>query len=94
MSSRAYVVLSFAVALLVAGVLAQYASGHPDGLMYVAESHGLLPSSSGGSIVSSSPLAGYSIHGFEGSGVARAAAGVAGCLVTFAAVNLVTRRRA
>lgn len=69
------------IALLVAGVVSLYASGHPDGLEYVAERTGFLhtaeePLTAGG------PLADYGVSGIDDPRLSGGLAGVVGVLVT------------
>jgi cobalt/nickel transport protein len=68
-------------ALLIGGVVSFYASGHPDGLEYVARSTGFLdtakPSAGAGS-----PLADYGVAGVRNLQLSRGVAGIIGVLVT------------
>lgn len=83
------------IALAIAGVVSFYASGHPDGLEYVAESTGFLhtaedPATAG------SPLADYGVSGVENARLSGGLAGVIGVLVTLllaGGLALVLRRR-
>lgn len=93
MTARRFTAVAFALALVVAGVLSQYASPHPDGLMHVAEATGFLSSESTGR-TSGSPLAGYAVAGLRDARLSGGLAGVVGCLACFALVGAVTRRRA
>ena len=58
MSSRAFVLTSLAVCLLLAGVLSGWASGSPDGLESVAATHGF-EATAGESLTAGSPFADY-----------------------------------
>lgn len=76
MKQRTFLVLGLFVCLLVAGVGSYYASSHPDGLEYVAESTGFSDSAED-SATSDSPLADYSVAGVANS---RLSGGLAGLL--------------
>lgn len=76
MSTRRLVQFGLILSLLIAGVLAYYASAHPDGLEFVAERLGFLDSAQD-SATSASPLAGY---GVSGVGDGRLSSGLAGVL--------------
>jgi len=93
MSGRRFAVAAFAAALLVAGLLTQLASSHPDGLMHVADVQGFLSAESG-SLTQGWPLAGYAVAGLGDARLSTALAGVIGCVACFALVGLATRRRA
>lgn len=93
MRSRTFTVVALAVALVVAGLLSHYASARPDGLMRVAQTHGFAAAESG-SATRDWPLAGYAVAGLDDARLSGGLAGVAGCIVCFALVGLVTRRRA
>ena len=63
-STRRFLAVGLLLALLVAGVASFYASGHPDGLEYVAEKTGFLHTAED-SPTSDSPLADYSTNGVD-----------------------------
>ena len=84
-STRRLVVIGLVVSALVAGVLSFYASGHPDGLTYVARVPRLRRHRAQTRATSGSPLAGYAVSGV---GDARLSGGLAG-LVGLAVVGLV-----
>jgi hypothetical protein len=69
------------VALLLAGVASQYASGDPDGLTKVAQDQGFAAEDE--SATADSPLAGYGTSGIESSRLSGGLAGVAGVAATF-----------
>ncbi|MGL5849938.1 MAG: PDGLE domain-containing protein, partial [Phycicoccus sp.] len=81
MTTRRLVLAGLAVSLLLAGGLSFYASGHPDGLEYVAGSIGFLDSAED-SATAGSPLADYGVSGVENARLSGGLAGVAGVLVT------------
>jgi cobalt/nickel transport protein len=88
------VVIGVVTCLLLAGGLSFYASGHPDGLEYVAESVGFLDSA-GDSATAGSPLADYGVSGVDSARLSGGLAGVVGVLVTglvMGALVLVLRR--
>ena len=95
MSTRRFVVVSAVVALVVAGVLSFYASGHPDGLEFVARSTGFLDTAKDSSSAGS-PLADYGVAGVRDARLSGGLAGVIGVLVTLllaSALAWVVRRR-
>ena len=69
------------VALVIAGGLSFYASGHPDGLEFVAESTGFLDTAKD-SAAAGSPLADYGVSGVENARLSGGLAGIIGVLVT------------
>lgn len=76
MRQRTFLVLGLLACLLIAGVGSYYASSHPDGLEYVAESTGFGDSAED-SAASDSPIADYQVRGVENS---RLSGGLAGLL--------------
>ena len=94
--SRFYLAVA-AVCLLVAGVLALFASSAPDGLERVAEDQGFADAAAD-SATASSPLADYDVAA-GGTAASRAVAGVIGVAVTagvafavFGALSMRTQR--
>lgn len=79
--TRRFLIGFSAVALFLAGVVSLFASGHPDGLEYVAASTGFLDTAQK-SFVAGSPLADYTVSGFEDFRLSGGLAGVIGVLVT------------
>ncbi|MFC4145680.1 PDGLE domain-containing protein [Micromonospora mangrovi] len=94
--SRWFLVGGLLVALLLAGVVSNYASSHPDGLDSsllkgcTVDARGEI---TGGSCpaqqakqheLSDSPLAGYGIHGVDNRFLSTGLSGVLGVLITFA----------
>jgi cobalt/nickel transport protein len=75
------VLVFLGAALLIAGVLSFYASGHPDGLEFVAESTGFLDTAED-SAVAGSPLADYGLAGVGNVRLSGGVAGVIGVLIT------------
>ena len=92
MRSRSFTSAAFAAALLVAGLLSFYASPHPDGLMFVAQTKGFISAESA-SLTQGWPLAGYAVDGLGDARLSGGLAGVIGCVACFVLVGLVTRRR-
>lgn len=77
---RLYLLLLVA-ALVIAGVVSGFASAHPDGLEYVAQTTGFLGSAQEHS-GAGWPLADYTVAGVEHPRLSGALAGVFGTLVT------------
>lgn len=73
MSARWFTAGAFALCLVAAGLLSAHASGHPDGLEYVARTHGFLDSGSGIGSIGVPRISGR-------------AAGMIGCALTFTLV--------
>ncbi len=95
-STRSVVTAGLAVSLVLAGVLSFYASGHPDGLEFVAQRLGL-DGAARDSAASGSPLAGYGVSGVGDTRLSGGLAGVAGVVVTgivMAGLVLLLRRLA
>lgn len=95
MSRRQFLGVSVAVTLLIAGGLSFYASGHPDGLEFVARSTGFLDTAKD-SATARSPLADYGVAGVRDARLSGGLAGVIGVLVTLllaSALAWVVRRR-
>lgn len=72
--------MGFAAALIVAAFASPFASSSPDGLEKVAEDKGFLEK---GTSYISSPIPDYTMPGISHAGVATAAAGVIGTIITF-----------
>ncbi|WP_170970237.1 PDGLE domain-containing protein [Nocardioides jishulii] len=81
-SRRLFLVLG-AVALVIAGVVSYYASSHPDGLEYVAESTGFGDTAEDHA-AADGPLADYAVKGVDDARLSGGLAGVIGVLVTLA----------
>lgn len=80
-STRTLVVAGALVSVVVAGVASFFASGHPDGLEYVAERLGFADTARD-SATASSPLADYATTGVSGGFASGGLAGLAGVAVT------------
>ncbi|GGL24202.1 PDGLE domain-containing protein [Phycicoccus endophyticus] len=94
-STRRLLLVGLAVSLLIAGVVSFYASGHPDGLEYVAHSLGFGDAATS-SPTAGSPLADYGVSGVSNARLSGGLAGVIGAVVTGALVLglvLLVRRR-
>ena len=94
LSDRRFLLLGVLLSLVLAGVVSFYASGHPDGLEFVAERLGFAPTTPAND--PASPLADYAVKGIDNEGVAGGLAGVIGVLATGAiafALMWVLRRR-
>ena len=72
--------IGFAVAVIIAAFASPFASSSPDGLEKVAEDKGFLEK---GTSYISSPVPDYLFPGITNEGVATAAAGVIGTILTF-----------
>lgn len=84
-----------AVCLLLAGVVSAWASGHPDGLEFVAEHLGFA-GAAGDHATGGSPLADYTVRGLGDGALSGGMAGVIGVLavaLVMAGLLLVLRRR-
>jgi len=84
------------VALFIGGVVSFYASGHPDGLEFVAKSTGFLDTAKH-SASAGSPLANYGVGGIKNARLSGGLAGIIGVLVTLLVAGglfWVLRRRA
>ncbi len=95
-STRSFVLIGVAVALLLAGVVSYYASSAPDGLNRVAEDHGITRAEKQHA-AKDGPMAGYETKGIGNERASRLVAGVTGSLVVlalFGGLTLVLRRRA
>lgn len=77
MSGRRLAVVALLVTLVLAGGLSFYASSHPDGLEYVAETTGFLDSAED-SATADSPLADYRTRGVDDERVSGGLAGLIG----------------
>jgi hypothetical protein len=94
-STRAVLLVGVAVVLLLAGVVSAYASGHPDGLEYVASRVGFLDTAAD-SPTGDSPLAGYAVRGVGSERLSGGLAGVVGVVVVgllASALTWAVRRR-
>jgi hypothetical protein len=94
-STRTLVVVGLLVSLVLAGVVSFYASGHPDGLEFVAEKTGFLSSASDPA-TADSPFADYATKGIDNPRLSGALAGVVGCavvLVVAGGLFMLLRRR-
>jgi hypothetical protein len=76
---RRFLWIFMVAALLIAGVGSYYASGHPDGLEYVAGETGFLDSAKD-SATADSPFADYQTSGVDDSRLGGGLAGVVGVL--------------
>jgi len=73
------------VALAIAALLSPFASTNPDGLERVAEDKGFIHLSEGKEVVKA-PLPDYVVPGIKNGTAAGSLAGVAGTIITFAAM--------
>lgn len=94
-STRTLVLIGLAVSLVLAGVVSFYASGHPDGLEFVAEKLGFA-SSADQHATSSSPVADYAVRGVENARLSGGLAGLVGVAlvgaISFTLMRLLRRR--
>lgn len=87
------VLLGVGVSLVLAGIVSYYASGHPDGLQFVAHQLGFADSARAGH---DTPLGGYAVRGVQDGRLSGGLAGVIGVVVTGALAFTLTwalRRR-
>jgi hypothetical protein len=80
MKRKTFLVTGLLLALLIAGIASFYASGHPDGLEYVAGKTGFLDTADD-SPAAGSPFADYSTKGVDHARLSGGLAGVAGTLM-------------
>ncbi|MEO7268212.1 MAG: PDGLE domain-containing protein [Knoellia sp.] len=94
-STSRLVVTGLAISLLLAGVVSLWASGHPDGLEFVAQRLGFLDSA-GEHTSDGSPLAGYGMAGVDNPRLSGGLAGLIGVVVVavlaFGLMHLLRRR--
>ncbi len=83
MKDRRLFLVGLVVAILVAMVVAQFASSNPDGLEFVAEQEGFAESATDHGLADS-PLADYGENLSDNDGVNTAVAGLVGTLLTLA----------
>lgn len=81
MRMRVFAVLAIAVAIGLATAVSPFASGSPDGLQRVAESHGFAAHGRD----RDAPIPGYAFPGVHDRRLAKGLAGFAGTLVAFGA---------
>ena len=79
--TRRFFLVFLLAALLMGGVVSFYASGHPDGLEYVARSTGFVDTAKH-SASAGSPLADYGVAGVRNPRLSSGLAGIIGVLVT------------
>lgn len=94
-STRGVVIASFCIALVIAGIVSFYASGHPDGLEFVAAQSGFADTAHD-SPVAGGPLADYGVVGVENERLSGGLAGIIGTVTVLAigvGLSLVLRRR-
>lgn len=91
-STRAFTIVALVVAVLIACLVSVWASSHPDGLEFVAESTGFVGAAQG-SATEDSPFADYAFALVADPWLSLAVAGVVGCAVTFGLAWLVGRLR-
>ncbi|ALJ21571.1 PDGLE domain-containing protein [Microbacterium sp. No. 7] len=89
-STRAFAIGAVIVALVLACVASLFASGHPDGLEFVAESLGFAHTAVD-SATAGGPFADYESSFVASPGLGTAIAGAVGCLVTFAVAWMLVR---
>lgn len=94
-SNRRFQVVFLLAALVIAGFVSYYASGHPDGLEYVAHATGFSDTAKDHA-ASDSPFADYGVSGVHNERLSGALAGVIGVGVTLflaGGLALLLRRR-
>lgn len=94
-STSRLVVAGLGVCVVLAGVVSLWASGHPDGLEFVAEKLGFIDSA-GQHASDGSPLADYGVAGIANERLSGGLAGVVGVIVVaviaFGLMHLLRRR--
>lgn len=94
-TTRRLVLVGFGVCLLLAGVVSFWASGHPDGLEFVAHRLGFGDSAQGHAS-DNSPFAGYGTAGVHNARLSGGLAGLVGVVVVavlaFGLMHLLRRR--
>ena len=94
-STRRLVATGLGVCLVLAGIVSVWASGHPDGLEFVAEKLGFIDSA-GEHATGGSPLADYGVAGIGNERLSGGLAGVLGVVVVaviaFGLMHLLRRR--
>jgi hypothetical protein len=83
MSTKKIVQVGLVASIFVAAIVSFYASGHPDGLEFVAEQVGFL-NTANDSALATSPFADYAFVGLENERISVAIAGILGVLLTAA----------
>ena len=83
MSTKKIVQVGLVASIFVAAIVSLYASGHPDGLEFVAEQVGFLNTAKD-SALATSPFADYAFVGLENERISVAIAGILGVLLTAA----------
>lgn len=78
-----FIIVGLAAALLLAALVAPFASTSPDGLERVAKDRGFEEKMEGGAAWSHAPMADYAAPGVQSPGLSTAAAGVIGTLLVF-----------
>lgn len=81
-SVRSVVLAMVLLSLVLVGGVSYYASGHPDGLEYVAEQVGFLDTASANEVQASSPLADYETRGVDSARLSGGLAGLLGVAAT------------
>lgn len=80
MRTRSFLLVGLLVALLVAGAGSFYASGHPDGLEFVADKTGFIDAADDPK-TADSPFADYQTEGVDNERLSGGLAGVAGVVM-------------
>jgi hypothetical protein len=94
-STRTLVIAGVVVAFVIAGLVSYYASGHPDGLEYVAGEKGFAGTAQEHA-AADSPMADYTTKGVDDPRLSGAVAGITGTvlvLVVAGGVAYLVRRR-
>ena len=79
-STRTLVIAGVVVAFVIAGLVSYYASGHPDGLEYVAGEKGFAGTAQEHA-AADSPMADYTTRGVDDERLSGGVAGIVGALV-------------
>jgi cobalt/nickel transport protein len=89
-STRAFTIGALVFAVLLATIVSLWASSHPDGLNFVAETAGF-DTAARESATKDSPLADYGVAGIADPWLSVAIAGAVGCAITFGLAWLLGR---
>jgi cobalt/nickel transport protein len=89
-STRAFTVGAIVIALVIACIVSLWASSHPDGLEFVAQSTGFLEAGED-SATAGSPFADYGVVWVQNPWLSVAIAGAVGCAATFGLAWVVGR---
>lgn len=90
-STKAFAAAFLLEALLLAGLVSFYASGHPDGLEFVAGERGFLDTATDHAAAAVSPFADYAVEGVSNARLSGGLAGLVGCVLVLLLATGVSR---